>query len=230
MATGDDLYLHEELMLLALKDKEGTIFSGTMYHFAIGGAILADLMLRGRVEISRDGRRKMVELLSSTPFGEPLIDDCLARIQNARRHAAVETWVSRFASIKNLKHRVAQRLCQRGILRADEDKVVFIFTRRIYPEVDPGPERALIERLQEAIFNEAAEVEPRTVVLVSLAYHTYLLRTIFDKKDLERQEQRIASITRGEVLGEAAKEVVQATEAAVLVATTMPAVMIATSQ
>ncbi len=32
------LYLHEGIMLLALRDKEGTISSGTMYNFAIGGA------------------------------------------------------------------------------------------------------------------------------------------------------------------------------------------------
>lgn len=38
MTADRNLYLHEEIMLLALRDKEGTVASGTMYNFAIGGA------------------------------------------------------------------------------------------------------------------------------------------------------------------------------------------------
>ena len=41
------LFLHEEILLLALKDEEGTIASGTWYQQAIAGAILATLYLYG---------------------------------------------------------------------------------------------------------------------------------------------------------------------------------------
>ena len=39
------LFLHEEILLMVLKDKEGTMISGVMYSQAIAGAILAELLL-----------------------------------------------------------------------------------------------------------------------------------------------------------------------------------------
>jgi len=41
------LHLHEEILLLVLKDKDGTVASGTWSSLALGGAVLAELMLEG---------------------------------------------------------------------------------------------------------------------------------------------------------------------------------------
>jgi hypothetical protein len=173
-------------------------------------------------------QKKLVDLISSAPLGEPLLDQCLERITTAKRRAVLQTWVSRFASVKNLKHLIAQRLCRQGILRADEDKVMLIFTRKIYPEVNPEPERKLIERLREAIFTDACDIDPRTVVLVSLANSAGILRVVFDKKMLKARKARIEQVVNGEITGKAAQEAIQAMQAAVMVAVIMPAIMTTT--
>ena len=223
------LFLHEEILLLALRDEEGTIASGgTMYQYAIGAALLSELLLSKRIEVEQSGKRKLVNLVSSTPLGEPLIDECLGKVGNAKRRAVLQTWVSRFAGIKNLKHRVAQQLCRRGILRTDEDKVLLLFTRKIYPEVNPGPERELIRRLEYAIFTDSRDIDPRTVVLLSLANSTGLLKIVFDKKKLKGRKARIKQIVDGEITGKAATEAIQAMQAAVMVACIMPAIMTTT--
>ncbi len=222
------LFLHEEILLLALRDEEGTIASGTMYQYAIGAALLAELLLSKRVEVEQTGKRKLVNFVSTSPLGEPLIDQCLEKVINAKRRAVLQTWVSRFAGIKNLKHRVAQQLCRRGILRADEDKVMLLFTRKIYPEVNPGPERELIRRLEHAIFTDTRDIDPRTVVLLSLANSTGLLKVVFDKKKLKGRKARIKQIVDGEITGKAATEAIQAMQAAVMVAVIMPSVMTTT--
>jgi len=41
MARSDDLFLHEEIMLLALKDDKGTIEFGANYTHAVAGAVIA---------------------------------------------------------------------------------------------------------------------------------------------------------------------------------------------
>jgi len=228
MTTNNNLYLHEEIMLLALRDEEGTIASGTMYQYAIGAAVLAELLLSQRIIVDQSNKKKLVDLVGSTPFGEPLLDRCLEKITTAKRRAALQTLVSRFAGVKNLKHIVARSLCQRGILRADEDKVLLIFTRKIYPEVNPEPERELIERLRNAIFTDASDVDPRTVVLVSLANAAGLLNIVFDKKMLKKRKKRIEQIVNGEITGKAAQEAIQAMQAAVMVACIMPAIMTTT--
>ncbi|MHC4230496.1 MAG: GOLPH3/VPS74 family protein [Planctomycetota bacterium] len=222
------LFLHEEILLLALRDEEGTITSGTMYQYAIGAALLAELLLSKRIEVEQSGKRKLVNLVSSIPLGNPLIDQCLEKLSSAKRRAVLQTWVSRFAGVKSLKHRVARELCRRGILRADEDKILLIFTRKIYPEVNPEPERKLIERIRRAIFTDTAELDPRTVVLVSLAKSASLLKIVFDKKKLKGRKARIEQIVNGEITGKAAQEAIQAMQAAVMVACIMPAVMTAT--
>lgn len=225
MMMKGSLFLYEQILLLALRDEEGTIVSGTMYQYAIGAAILAELLLSKRIEVEQSGKKRLVNLISSTPLGEPLLDECLEKIIHAKRRAVLQTWVSRFAGIKDLKHRAAQQLCRRGILRADEDKVLLIFTRKIYPQVNPEPERELIERLRYAILSEVDDIDPRTVVLLSLANSTGLLKMAFNKKELKDRKVRIKQIVNGEITGKAAIEAIQAMQAAVMVACIMPALM-----
>jgi len=228
MTMQNTLFLHDEIMLLALRDEEGTIARGTMYQYAIGGAVLAELLLHKRIGIDESKKKRLVNLVSSEPVGETLIDECLEKISSAKRRASLQTWVSRFAGLKNLKHRVAEQLCKRGILRADEGDVLLIFTRKIYPEANPVPERELIERLRKAIFTDTQDVDPRTVVLVSLANSAGLLNVVFEKKKMKGRRARIEQIINGEMTGKAAKEAIEAMQAAVMVTVIIPTLITTT--
>ncbi len=228
MTAQDSLYLYEEVMLLALRDREGTIAAGTMYQYAIGGAILAELLLSNRVEIEQVRKRKFLKLTDPTSLGDPLIDECVEKLKNAERRAVLQTWVSRFAGVRQMKHRVARQLCSRGILRMEEDEILLIFKRKVYPEINPAPEREIIRRLEAAIFTENADIDPKTVVLLSLAKSAELLKVVFDKKRLKSRKARIEQIANGEVTGKSAKEAIQAMQAAVMVAVIMPMMMTTT--
>jgi len=223
------LHLHEEIMLLALKDKDGTVASGTWSSLALGGAVLAELMLEKRIEVEEIKKNKYAKVLKGTPVGERVIDECLAKVVEAKKRAQLQTWVSKFGNLKNLKHKVAGQLAKRGILRVDEDKVLGIFKRKLYPEIDPQPERELIDRLRDAIFGDSGEIDPRTVVLLSLANSADILKLVFDRKQLKNRKARIERIVNGELTGKATKEAIQAVQAAVMVACIMPAVMASTS-
>ncbi len=228
MAVKDELYLYEEILLLALKDEEGTVAPGALYQYAVGGAILAELLLARRIGLIEQKRKKLAEVLDATPMGDELLDECLERMRTAKRRASLQAWVTKFAEIGGLLHRVARQLCRRGILQMDEKKVLLLFTRKVYPEIDREPEQQLIGRLREAIFTDVPDVDSRTVVLLSLANSAGILPVIFDKKLLKTRKARIAQVVNGEVTGKAAKEAIDAMQAAVMVACIMPA-LIATS-
>jgi Golgi phosphoprotein 3 len=226
MAKDKPLFLYEEIMLLVLRDEQGTVATGFPEQ-VVAGAILAELLLDGRISVE-DTRKKLVDLKSSKPTGEPILDECLERIAASKRRASLKIWVQRMADTKNLRHNVARQLCDRGILRADEDKVLFLFTRKIYPEVNPLPERKLINRMREAIFSDHSNIDPRTIMLISLANGSELLRDTFGAKDVKARKKRIEQIANGELAGKATNEVIAACQTAVMIATMMP-VMVSTT-
>ncbi len=216
-----DLYLHEELLLLALKDAKGTIESqAQMYAYALGGAILAELFLAERITVSND-KKKLVDFVPGPLLREPLLDECLELIASAKRRRRAGDWVARLARIRNLKDRVAQGLCRKRILDASEDKVLWLFTRKLYPQRDPAPEQQIVERLRQAIFGDDARIDARTAILLALAQGTGMLGIHFERKELKRRKARIGGIAEGQLLGTATQEAVQAAQAAVIAACTV---------
>ena len=218
MSDRTELHLHEQLMLLALRDEKGTLESkATMYGYALGGAMLAELSLRGKIRIG-DDKKAFVDLIDRSPLGEPVLDECLDKVANAKRRARATTWVQRFAQVKRLRHRVAQGLCRQGILRDDEDKILLFFTRRLYPTIDPVPERRLVDRLRDVIFGDSTPADDDTVIVVALANATGLLPIHFDRKDLRRRKRHLKRLTEGNMAGAAAQQAVLAAQQAAIAA------------
>jgi Golgi phosphoprotein 3 len=226
MAKLKPLYLYEEIMLLALRDEKGTIATGFPEQI-VAGAILAELLLDGRISVD-DSKKKLVNVVNDKTSGDPIFDECLEKMATAKRRASLQTWVSRLAAIKGLRFNVAQQLCDRRILRADQDKILFIFKRRIYPEINPMPEKKIIDRMREAIFTDNRTLDARTVVLVSLANGSDLLRQTFGRKEIKARKSRIEKISNGELIGKATGDVIAACQTALIIAAVMPAMISAT--
>jgi hypothetical protein len=220
------LLLHEELMLIVLRDREGTIAAADRYQYAIGGAVLAELMLHERIDVETVKKKQYARILNNRPLNDPLLDICLIRMGEAKRRAQLTTWVGRFAGTGNLKQLVAGQLVERDILRVSQDRILGIFKRTIYPELDPRPERRLTERIKRAVFGDSVEVDTRTAILISLAGSADLLKLIIDNKELKRRKRRIAQISNGELAGKATRAAIEAMQTAVMVACIMPAIMV----
>ena len=206
------LFLHEEILLLALRDRDGSPECGTWYPQALGGAILAELLLRERISVD-DTKAKTVSMMNAEPVGDPVIDECLDRIRSASKPRGAEHWVSHFTSLPDLKNRVAEGLCDRGILKSDVKTVLLIFSRKVHPEIDPQPELDIVERLRTAIFDHSAELDVYTMVLVSLANATGILAVTFGKKVIAAEKARLEQIASGEGLGDVGRDSVVAVEA-----------------
>ena len=211
MSAKHNLRLYDEIMLLALREGKGTIETGAWYQQAVGGAVLAELVMEERLKIAHDGKKSLVKVRSRHDVGDELLDEWLDRIA-ADKVRNVEHWINKIAGTKDLKGRIARGLARRKILRVSEDKVLLFFSRKIYPEMDPEPERALRERLRNAVLSERGDVDARTSVLLSLAKGTGLIELVFDKKERKRHDRRIESIINGDACGAAVRDVVAATQ------------------
>ena len=146
-------------------------------------------------------------------------------IRLAKKPASLKDWVSRVSSVKRLRHKVAQQLCNRGVLQAVDDTVLFVFPRRRYPQIDPAPENEILQQLRDAIFRDEDSLHPRTVILISLANGAGLLDKLFGRKEIRDRKKRIEQIVDGEITGTATKEVIEACQAAAMMAAIMPALV-----
>ncbi len=229
-ANRPQLFLHEEILLLALRDEEGTAVCGPMYTQAMGGGILADLLLSERLELERVKKKDFIRMTDGCLPGDAVLDECVAMVGKAKRRATAQTWVSKFANLRELTHKTAESLCDLGVLKAETGKVLFIFNRRIYPEINALPEQDVLARLRVAIFEDGdvRDVEARTAVLLALAHHSGLLPHAFDKKALKKRKTRIEAVIAGDLVGDATKSAIQAIQAAVMVACVMPAIIVST--
>lgn len=214
------LRLHHELLLLALHDRKGTPAFGQMIHLGLGGAILTELLLEGRLRIvTEGGRRKkqFVEVVDARRMHDSALDAALARLASARRRASPQNTVSRIGGVKELRHLVARDLCRMGVLREAEQEILLLFRRRVYPTVDPAPERALIQRVKAAL-EGTAPLDERTAALVAVADVTHTLSAIYGRKERRALKARIRAVRDADVGSRAARQAIEAAAAAMTAA------------
>ncbi len=219
MSAADRLYLYEEITLLALHDERGTV-TASFAESVIAGAILADLLLEKRIEVD-DSKRQDVRFKDTRALGDPLLDESLQRMVAAKKLAPLAHWLTRLA-VRTLPGEAARQLCNRGILHAADETVLLVFKREVYPEVDPVPEQEILERLHSAVFGDERPLDGRTIALVSLAHAAGLLAATFGQRNVDARKDRVEQIVSGELAGAATREVIQACQAAVVLAILAP--------
>ena len=222
------LPMHEEILLLALDDDKGTTSMDSMFTNAMGGAILAELVMSKAIAISRD-KKRLVTILAPGSTGDAIMDECLAKIREEKKTKKASHWVSKFARLKDLKNRTARNLVTKGVLSEGQDKVLGLFKRTIFPEATSGPEEELRQRLHQAIFTDSMESDARTVVVIALTNACQMLPGLFDKKELKGRKDRVKQLCNGEVVGQATKEVIEEIQMAIILTTVIIPVVITTT-
>ena len=206
--------LPEEVLLVALHSTGA--LRGFHTNYALGGAVLGELLLRGEVGIKGAGRKERVIMVEDAADGGSLLDECRSLVRDAKRLRAPAAWVAAFARTKKLTHQVAEPLRSRGVLRAKETRVLWVFPRRLYLQMDRRPRREAVERLHTAIFGSDANpgLDPRTTALLALADAVGLLRPVFGWKPIWRRRAHIKQLVRHDPVGRAVRGAVHAAAAA----------------
>lgn len=211
MTDAPPLRLHEEVLLLGLHAATGELVV-RMTPYAMAGGILAELLLAGRVRLT-SGRRALVEVVAHDPLEDEVLERSLERIATAHRRASLPTWIARLGAARTLVPETARNLAARGILHEDERRVLGLFPARRFPERDPGPERALVERIERVIV-DGERGDERTLALIALAYHGGALAVLFGQPTLSDLRRRIEESIELEEVGTATRDAIWAVHAA----------------
>ncbi len=218
--------LYQAVMLLALSEERGTM-NGAYVEYATAAALLSELLMHERIAIEADNKNK-VSVMDDASTDDALLDEALGQIKSAKRQRKLQDWVQKLGQLKDLKHKVAQSLADAHIVAAEKEKVLWLFERRVYPELNPEPEQQIREAMRSAVMSDN-EVEPSVAILVALANSAKLLPQVFTKQELKQRKKRIEQLEKGEMVSAAAKQAVAAIEAAVMVAAIMPAITAAST-
>ncbi|OIN01844.1 hypothetical protein BFR57_07250 [Idiomarina sp. MD25a] len=219
--------LYQAVMLLALSEERGTM-NGAYVEYATAAALLSELLMHERIAIEADNKNK-VSVVDEASTDDALLDEALGQIKSAKRQRKLQDWVQKLGQLKDLKHKVAQSLADAHIVAAEKEKVLWLFERRVYPELNPEPEQQIREGMRSAVMSDDDAIEPRVAILVALANSAKLLPQVFTKQELKQRKKRIEQLEKGEMVSTAAKQAVAAIEAAVMVAAIMPAITAAST-
>ncbi|OZM69995.1 GPP34 family phosphoprotein [Amycolatopsis antarctica] len=155
-----DLLIVEDLMLLLLDDKSGALKGAGTIHYSLGGAVLMELALLGRVEVDR---KQSVHAVPGDPLGDPLLDSAAA--QAAKRPRYVQTSLMEIGA--NLHAQVLDRLVERGFIRRERSKMLGFIPSTKMPAQNPAYEAELLERMR-AVFEDGVKPDARTGVLAAM--------------------------------------------------------------
>jgi hypothetical protein len=206
--------LPEEFTLLAYDDDGTPVTDGTHLDNGLGGALLLELVLAGRVGI----QDKRVIVVDASPTGDPLVDEALGRIAGDERGRKPGHWVSKFAG--QTRPKVLDTLVRQGVLTVEKDKVLGVFPRKKYPAAhgaQPVAEAQARQRMQAAVLG-TGPVEPRTAALCALVAATGLDRKVFADLDRKQVKARLKEIGEGAWAADAVQKTIEEVQAAVMVA------------
>jgi hypothetical protein len=213
------LTLVEEIALLSLDDKTGAHLPllPEALGYGLAGAILADLEIAGRLVTSG----KVVEVRNSTPTGNSLLDPWLERLAAETQSHPIAYWLSVFSDEKPaIESAALEHLIERGILKREEKKILWVFGLRRYPTVHNEERVEVRTRLGRLI--QGDEAPPHfDATLISLLNGCSILSSVFTEGQLEGRSDRIQAIANSDPVGrEVAESLRQMIEALMMAQST----------
>ena len=196
----------EEITLLLLNDDDGEFVRvpGWSMQCAFAGAVLMDLALENRI----DTDIKRLVLIDPTPIGDDILDPTLALIAQSTETYDARHWVDQLAdTAEEFRERALARLVERGILRREDDRFLWVFQSRRYPIVDGEAEREVKLRIMEVLFGNEIP-DPRDIVLICLVDACGVLRELLTARELERASERIEQVRKLDLIGQAVSKAV----------------------
>lgn len=212
----------EDLLLLLTHDSRGSIREYSSADYLLGGALLLELALSGRVRITEKGesghRAGRVTITDASPTDDAILDQALARLAT-KPDCTPEKAVELLA--RKVRRPLQDRLVERGMLRHEKSRFAG-FNK--FPTAD-GTHEAEIRRGLFAVLVQNEQPTVRLASLVSLlaavdVAHKVVAEDVstIDKKAVRKRAKALLAENWASEAVRAAVQAVQAGAAAAVVA------------
>lgn len=211
-------------MLLLLDDESGkAVVDSTKLPRVLAGAVLLELALDDVVALDTDGsqvKKGRLAVRTAAVPSDPLLADAVRRVAHAKPmkpEAAIEKLS------KGIRETLLGRVVDHGWVREERGKILGLFPAKRWPAVDDSHERQIRTELRSALVDGLTPT-PRTAALISLLAAVDAVPKIVPDVDKRQVRKRAKEISEGEWAGKAVRKAVEAVNAAVMVAVTVPVI------
>jgi len=206
----------EKVLLLMVDDESGTvpISLSSALSFALPGAVLLDLKAAGRIAIAEDD----VLVTASGDTGDPVLDRAVAKLTARERVRKVVHWVQALAwpAKPNMQDLFAG-LVEKGVLREEERRFLWVFPYKAHPTLDPRPEHELRRAVTAAMLGEE-QPDYDTLGVLGLLWASDALKPFVPREALKQARARVAELVEGDptvsAVAQAVKHAIAAAAAA----------------
>ncbi len=202
------LRFSEEIMLLLLDDKGGRFIDvpTLSLEYALAGSILMDLAMEGRIDTDPE----QLFVIDPSPIGDNLLDPILARIVQSEETYDTGYWIKHTVSdAESIREQSLARLVERGILRREEDRFMWVLRTRRYPIIDDKVVREVKLRILGVILSDEIP-DARDIIVISLADVCRIFEGLMSGRELKAAAPRIEQVRRMDLIGrEVAKAVTE---------------------
>ncbi|MFP6664809.1 MAG: GPP34 family phosphoprotein [Deltaproteobacteria bacterium] len=201
------LTLAEDLVLLALDDQSGRILpvDDIGYRHALGGAVLMDLALRGKI----DNDVATLRLVDETPSAEGLLNHWISIIAAESESLPAKVWIARLAlESEEIEHAALSRLVERGILACQEKRLLWVFETRRYPTIDGTEEREVKRRIIDVLLSDGTPSQT-DAILVGLVDDARLLPHLLSEAETRNAATRVVQVRELDRMGQEVSAVIE---------------------
>ncbi|MBP2350469.1 hypothetical protein JOF29_001552 [Kribbella aluminosa] len=210
------MLIAEDVLLLLYDDQTGKPITGSPgLDFALAGAVLIELTLQQKLDITTEGKVGRLQVLDGAPTGDPILDERLSHLVD-KPGKKPKDQIKPLS--KHLRDQLLARLAQRGVLEAEQGKVLGLFPVTRWPAKDARHELEVRAQL-ESVLTQGLAPDQRTAALIALLSALNVVpKVITDSVDTRALKQRAKEIADSDWAAAAVKKAVAEMQAAVTAA------------
>jgi len=202
------LNLHQEFFLLCLhEDKVVVLPNATSgFPFWLGGAVLSDLALLGRVNVKENHR---LELLNREPTGDVLLDETLEKVKGVESAKKIGYWMDEIEfKPKRVYQQLFKRLLEEGVLKQEDEDFSWVVPDTAGDNFNASAKFNLKRQLRAVVLAQQ-ESDLKRTALLSLLLASNKLDLVFFKDERKIARRRIDELLMSEAMRDPVAQSIQ---------------------
>ncbi len=201
------LTLSEEIFLLSLYERKTsvTFSSSSVLPYALGGAMLIELIWNGKIKLDESKRIKLAE---DAPVEGELLNEIMVKARDDSHSKKLKFWISLLGlKSKRLQNAYAASLLAKGVLAEEDNRYSWVIPCAEYPGENASAKFTRKQQLRAMVLG-GEKPDAQSAALLILIKACGLVDHLFTSDEIKSANQRIARLSQGDALDPALLETV----------------------